>query len=158
MERIKKCMVATCFIVDNGRILMINHKGLGVWLPPGGHLDEGEFPEDAAVREVLEETGLEVELISPQESRFSDPRARSATNPFSVLIEDIDYASGEKHQHYDVVYLAVKRRGEERHDEEEASGMGWFGPDQLDQANTYPNVKELGKEAIRWFAGPQRRN
>ncbi|MCL5440535.1 MAG: NUDIX domain-containing protein [Candidatus Marsarchaeota archaeon] len=152
METIKKCMVATCFVVNNGKVLMIDHKGLGVWLPPGGHLDEGEFPEEAAVREVLEETGVAVELVSASEGRFSDPHATSAVHPLSILIENINYATGVKHRHYDTVYLAVKKSGELRYDEREAGGIGWFGPGQLDRVKTYPNVRELGKEAIKRLA------
>jgi 8-oxo-dGTP pyrophosphatase MutT (NUDIX family) len=34
------------------------HKRLDLWLPPGGHIDDGETPWDAAIREVGEETGL----------------------------------------------------------------------------------------------------
>jgi 8-oxo-dGTP pyrophosphatase MutT (NUDIX family) len=41
-----------------GRVLLHRHKRLGIWLQPGGHLDAGEHPWDAAVRETREETGL----------------------------------------------------------------------------------------------------
>ena len=41
-----------------GRVLLHRHKRLGIWLQPGGHLDPGETPADAAVRETREETGL----------------------------------------------------------------------------------------------------
>lgn len=43
---------------DVGRVLLHRHKRLGIWLQPGGHVDPGESCEDAAVREVLEETGV----------------------------------------------------------------------------------------------------
>jgi 8-oxo-dGTP pyrophosphatase MutT (NUDIX family) len=41
-----------------GRVLLHRHKRLGIWLQPGGHLDAGESPAQAAVREPLEESGL----------------------------------------------------------------------------------------------------
>jgi 8-oxo-dGTP pyrophosphatase MutT (NUDIX family) len=40
------------------RVLLHRHKRLGRWLQPGGHLDPGEHPAEAAVRETTEETGL----------------------------------------------------------------------------------------------------
>jgi 8-oxo-dGTP pyrophosphatase MutT (NUDIX family) len=45
---------------DGGRVLLHRHKRLGRWLQPGGHLDPGELPWQAAVRETQEETGLHV--------------------------------------------------------------------------------------------------
>lgn len=41
------------------RVLLIRHRRLGVWLPPGGECQLGERPQDAARRELREETGLE---------------------------------------------------------------------------------------------------
>ncbi len=40
------------------RVLLIKHKRLGTWLPPGGELDQDETPLEAAARELREETGL----------------------------------------------------------------------------------------------------
>lgn len=46
-------------IGDNGTIAMVKHEhGTGMWLFPKGHLDSGETDEEAARREVAEETGL----------------------------------------------------------------------------------------------------
>jgi 8-oxo-dGTP pyrophosphatase MutT (NUDIX family) len=43
---------------ERGRVLLHRHKRLGIWLQPGGHLDPGEHPSQAARRETLEETGV----------------------------------------------------------------------------------------------------
>ncbi|MCL5413284.1 MAG: NUDIX hydrolase [Candidatus Marsarchaeota archaeon] len=52
----KTCIVAGCVIVNKGKILLLKHKKLGVWLYPGGHIEEGEMPTEAAIREAKEET------------------------------------------------------------------------------------------------------
>ena len=56
-----------CYIRDRGRVLL-QHKavgrfGGGFWNAPGGKIADGESPEDAARREVLEETGLTIDEL-----------------------------------------------------------------------------------------------
>ena len=52
-------VTGSAIVVDGGgRVLLHRHKRLGRWLQPGGHLDPGERPWEAAVRETREETGL----------------------------------------------------------------------------------------------------
>lgn len=54
---------AGCVVVDGTKVLLITDEHYKIWAFPKGHVDEGETIEQTAVREVLEETGYEVELI-----------------------------------------------------------------------------------------------
>ncbi|WP_018133573.1 NUDIX domain-containing protein [Effusibacillus pohliae] len=50
-------VTASGIVIENGKILMVFHPYIKKWLQPGGHVEHGETPLAAAVREVLEETG-----------------------------------------------------------------------------------------------------
>ncbi len=51
------------FVVHRDRVLLHYHRKLNMWLPPGGHIEPNELPDDAALREVAEETGLRCRLL-----------------------------------------------------------------------------------------------
>lgn len=50
---------------EEGKILMVKqtHEGKDVWMVPGGGIEAGENSEEAAIREVFEETGLEIRIV-----------------------------------------------------------------------------------------------
>lgn len=55
-------------VIKDGRLLLIKMRDLSgseVWTFPKGHLEEGETPEQAALREVKEEAGLDCRILSP---------------------------------------------------------------------------------------------
>jgi 8-oxo-dGTP pyrophosphatase MutT (NUDIX family)/GNAT superfamily N-acetyltransferase len=53
-------VTASAILTGDAGVVLHLHKRLGIWLQPGGHIDEGEMPWHAARREALEETGLSV--------------------------------------------------------------------------------------------------
>lgn len=58
----KRSVVAIIFIPDRNEFLAIKRRDVPIWVLPGGGIEEAETPEDAAIREVLEETGLHVKI------------------------------------------------------------------------------------------------
>lgn len=55
------------YIVEGDAVLLRLHEKYNIWIGPGGHIDPGEDPNEAALREILEETGLRVELVGPKD-------------------------------------------------------------------------------------------
>jgi ADP-ribose pyrophosphatase YjhB (NUDIX family) len=62
------------FVVHHNRVLLIYHKQLQKWLPLGGHIELNEDPEQALVREITEESGLEVEILSQKPAQHFEER------------------------------------------------------------------------------------
>lgn len=89
------------FVVDGDRVLLHYHAKLGRWLPPGGHIEPNELPDEAAVREVEEETGLRVELVGERALPLATPV--QLVRPAGIQLENI----GHDHEHIDLVYFAV---------------------------------------------------
>lgn len=59
----KICYTAGGMLIHANKVLLVKHKKLGIWLNPGGHIDEGELPHEAAEREFFEETGVKVKAV-----------------------------------------------------------------------------------------------
>jgi ADP-ribose pyrophosphatase YjhB (NUDIX family) len=116
------------FVVHEGCVLLLFHPKLSRWLPPGGHVEPNELPDDAAVREVLEETGVEVALLGGRGVPVERPR--QLVVPAGIQLEDI----GPGHQHIDLVYFAAPLPTRHLVSPDCAADVqaGWFGPEELD--------------------------
>jgi 8-oxo-dGTP diphosphatase len=51
-------LVSYFAVVDGESILLVDHKNAQLWLPPGGHVEQGEHPRDTVAREIREELGF----------------------------------------------------------------------------------------------------
>ena len=103
---LERHFTATGFVVDEKSILLHWHNKLDMWLPPGGHIEPGEDPEQAIIREVLEETGLAVKVINTgPELKQNYPL--QVPPPLTILIEDIDDPVSGFHKHIDMIYVCT---------------------------------------------------
>lgn len=97
---------------DDGRVLLHRHKRLGIWLQPGGHVDPGETCEQAAQREVAEETGVTGDLVGD--------------GPLHVDVHE----GPRGHVHLDVRWLVRTPAGVEVAPAAgESQEVAWFAPD-----------------------------
>lgn len=109
-------------------------------MPPGGHIDENETPQECARRECLEETGLDVEIIGDtQQDLFAGAADEGAMlkKPFAMLLENIPAydkptPDGIKHEpaheHMDFLFLARPLNESQalQRAEAEADHLRWF--------------------------------
>jgi 8-oxo-dGTP pyrophosphatase MutT (NUDIX family) len=98
---------ATVYLIFEEKILLLMHPKIQKWLPPGGHLELGETPSECGKREVLEETGLEIEWILQENLWIDRWNAKSIERPYLCLLENIPmHGNTPAHQHIDCIYLA----------------------------------------------------
>jgi ADP-ribose pyrophosphatase YjhB (NUDIX family) len=153
MEVTREFTVAV-FVVHADRVLLHHHPKLGRWLPPGGHIEPGELPDEAALREVHEETGVRARLIGERALPLAYPR--QLARPAGIQLEDI--APG--HQHIDLVYFAVAEPDGVAISEaaRQATRAGWYALEELPALGVDAEIRAWAAralEAVRaWRAQP----
>jgi 8-oxo-dGTP pyrophosphatase MutT (NUDIX family) len=131
----KRHFCASIFIVDpkTKKILLVKHKKFNKWVQPGGHMEENETPEETALREAYEETGLRIDLVGerfPRESDFIKPLGvQKNTNDKGDLHIDFIYVGIPREEHY------------EKFDKDESYAIKWFSRDELEHYDVFPDIK-----------------
>src|SRR5215469_1683850 len=130
---------AVALFDSDGNILLLRRKDNDKWTMPGGTLDFGESLTDCAIREVREETGLEIR-ITGLIGTYTDPHVWIA------------YTDGEVRQEFTFVYVAEIQSGELKIDDEskEAASVPLSSAVELplvqSQRRRLKDVKEYQKE------------
>ncbi|ERG96722.1 NUDIX domain-containing protein [Haloquadratum walsbyi] len=142
----------TVYIVEDDATALHRHEGLGIRIPPGGHIDRDELPHEAGLREVYEETGLNAELIHTS-AAVDAPAGKALPHPrYQMLYDVTSHEDGTaSHQHIDHVYYArVDSRSisPSEPDEAPSSAWEWYDKTDLTASDLDPDTIQLGHEAI----------
>lgn len=137
----KRQFTASVYILHHEKVLLVFHKKMKKWMPPGGHLDPSELPPEAAIREALEETGVEIELISEEHVWVEETwNSKSFQRPFMCLVENISATPKEEaHQHIDFIYIGRPKN------------LGCESSS-IDLGNTQVLYNKQEVEDARWFS------
>ncbi|MEZ4737752.1 MAG: NUDIX domain-containing protein, partial [Caldilineaceae bacterium] len=104
---------------EEGRVLLAKHRDHDQWALPGGSIDPGETPADAAVREVWEETGLQVDLTH-------------VIGVYGGPAFCVTYPNGDQIASVDTVFTCRIIGGKPRADGEEILDLRYFSQPELD--------------------------
>jgi 8-oxo-dGTP pyrophosphatase MutT (NUDIX family) len=140
------------FVVHERRVLLHYHRKLSKWLPPGGHIEANELPDDAATREVLEETGIRARLVGGNGLPIEDPR--QLVIPAGVQVERI-YPG---HEHIDLVYFARPDPDDVTAAEvdprlAESDRVGWYAAEELAALGANEEIQQWAVRAIDALPG-----
>lgn len=138
------------YLVEDGKILLVHHKGWDKWVPPGGHLEPGDSFAGTAEREFLEETGLEVKAISAVP--IIDPRdPNNLPEPVPFFVDRERYF---KPYPGIVQFFWVRRTDESKSQAhkmqaEELHDIGWFSLERISSLDTFEQVKALAEYSLK---------
>ncbi|HEX7017758.1 MAG TPA: NUDIX domain-containing protein [Patescibacteria group bacterium] len=162
----KVCLTAAGILLHQGKVLLVKHKKLGIWLNPGGHIEPNELPHQAAEREFWEETGVRVEAYTPGLEQAKD-ESEYLPNP---LFTNLHWISKENYQartsnqeskdkvwgkgceqHLGFLYLVRPINGQVafKENREETDGIAWFSEDEIDDLETSENIRFEVKYAFQ---------
>ncbi len=130
---------------DSGRVLLQRRSDTGRWTLPGGIVEPGEQPADAAVREIYEETGV----VAMPESLVS-----------VTVSAPITYPNGDKVRYLDLTFRFRAVGGEARVNDNESIEVGWHAPDAAPelspaQASQLRQALDSRRETRFMFSGLQ---
>ena len=122
-------LVSYFVVVDDGHVLLVDHRNAQLWLPPGGHVEEGEHPRATVDRELEEELGF------------------VASHPIGApLFVTITTTVGLTAGHTDVSLWYVVRASRHQSlqfDEGEFRDARWFAFDEVPLERTDPHMKRF---------------
>ncbi len=128
------------FVVHNAKVLLIHHRKLDKWLPLGGHIELDEDPEQAALREAREESGLDVELMG-ERAPTTESGTRALITPRFLDIHRIS----DTHEHIGMIYWARPKNGSVQLAQEEHHDIRWCTSGELD------TLQPPMSKAVKWY-------
>jgi ADP-ribose pyrophosphatase YjhB (NUDIX family) len=152
---VNKHFTASAVVLHRESVLLVYHPRLNAWVPPGGHIEPGELPDEAAVREVLEETNVAVEVISEDVPDTGSEEVFVLKQPL-CMHQVKAFENGEHVYHIDIVYLCRPKLEQELDQGNAADGdmpqvtpgdgitqSKWVKIEELSSMELAPNVIEV---------------
>lgn len=121
MKQEKSC--GAIVINKNNKILLVHHNA-GHWDFPKGHVEEGETEEQTAIREVKEETNIDITINNKY-------RYTTSYSPKENVMKEVVY------------FLAQNIDEDKKPQLEEVSEVKWFTLEEAMNTITYENSKEI---------------
>ena len=129
----EECRGAVVYKIQDGELLyLVEHMDRGHFSLPKGHAEGEETEEETALREIREETGLEVRLDT-------------------AFRHEIRYSHAPGVRKHIVFFAAEALPGEMRNQEEEVTSLAWMDYEDAYRTVTYPEVRKVLKSAAAYL-------
>jgi len=143
----KTDLVVAGFLIYNDKVLLIHHKKLDLWLPPGGHIDKDETPDDALKREFKEELNIDIKILNKNEVPNSGNIRKQLAIPFYANVHNVG-----DHDHCCLYYLCKLKNPEKIViNKNEVKNFDWSSIEELNQKHIPADVGNIAKKAFELF-------
>ncbi len=140
----KTDLVVAGYLIHENKVLLIHHKKLKLWLPPGGHVEPNEIPDDAVKREFKQELDLDIELLGRNDVAEGGNIKRQLALPFYANVHSVG-----DHDHCCFYYLCRLRSSAKVDlNKNELEGFAWFSPAELNKKGVPADVRSIALKAL----------
>jgi 8-oxo-dGTP pyrophosphatase MutT (NUDIX family) len=145
------------FVVHEGRVALHWHRKNAMWLPAGGHIEPGEDPVEAVLREIEEEFAIQGRVLTLARRVDYAGGPAQIEPPFTILVCNPE----PDHEHIDFVYFCGVAGGYPGRSHDPENPIHWFDAEELAAGGAPvngtlvafpPDVRALAIEAIRVVA------
>lgn len=131
------------FVVYKNKVLLRKHDKYKIWLSIGGHIELHEDPNEAAIREVKEEVGLDVTLYDTRTFRYEDGKEKELITPIFLKRHPVN----SMHEHIVMTYFATTATNnvipEKPNDQ-----WKWLDKNELKSMDLRPDIKFYAAKAL----------
>lgn len=118
------------WIIYENKVLLVDHKLIGQWVCPGGHVELDEDPEQTLFREMQEETGLteqDVEVLSTKPN-LQLPGRKFLYTPNYLDIHDMN----AEHRHIGITYFLKSKTDKVTLEADAHNAIEWMSEEDID--------------------------
>ncbi|MEO6509230.1 MAG: NUDIX domain-containing protein [Patescibacteria group bacterium] len=137
------------YLVYKDKVLLRMHDKYKKWFTPGGHIELDEDPNQAAIREVKEEVGMDIELYDGLLTKpiIDNDGSKELIPPYFIDMHPIN----ETHSHISLIYFAKAPNDKinEMVEREKSQGIKWFTKREIEDADyILPRIKKYALRAL----------
>lgn len=142
--KLTRSMTATVYVVRNGQVLLHRHKKYHSLFPLGGHMMPGELPQETALREVQEESGLCIRLYHPEQPLPLGEVAQLCL-PVQMYHENV----GGIPENIDFIFFAETDQEQLRPQDGESRQFAWLTREQIIlEPKLLPHIRATALQAL----------
>lgn len=142
--KLNRNITSSVYVVYQNKVLLHRHKKYNTLFPLGGKMNENEVPHETAIREVYEESGLEVQLYN-RDNELNLGRVIQLHSPMHTLLENVCHEV----ENIDFIYFARALTDKVNPQKGESNDLFWFTKEEIeDNDNIKPHVKVMALDAL----------